>query len=183
LGPSGSGKSTLVAELHRRGLVDITPSWTTRPPRENEGDATIEHRFVSEREFTDLTDAGTFLETVRLFDLPYRYGLPAVAEPDAGKVATIMVRSPLMPLLDRHFPDRVIYQVEDQFDRVQARVTQRFGVHDELGSRLEGYEAERLAGREVADRIFVNDGTIDDLVATVVDALGDDFPGLRRDDW
>jgi guanylate kinase len=181
LGPSGSGKSTLVTELHRLELIELTPSWTTRPLRDNEGTATIEHRFVSEREFTEQQKAGTFLEAVQLFGLSYRYGLPPLPEPAAGKVPTILVRAPLMPLVSHHFPDHVAYQIEACLDRVQSRLHQRIGADSALGTRLEDYEAERVGGRSTAHRIFVNNGAIRDLVDSVVAAIREDFPNARRE--
>src|SRR5436305_590449 len=79
IGPSGSGKSTVVRELASRGLVTVHPTWTTRPRRADEQQGSLEHRFVSDGEFDELCRRGCFIETVRLFGLPYRYGLPPLA--------------------------------------------------------------------------------------------------------
>ncbi|MEA2843364.1 MAG: Guanylate kinase [Actinomycetota bacterium] len=177
IGPSGSGKSTAVRELHRLGVVTVTPSWTTRPRRSEEADGSLEHRFVSEREFTALDGAGFFLEVVRPFDLPFRYGLPQVDEPADGSVPAVMVRAPLVPLVARHFPDHVVYQVEDAYDRARERILA--GRHEpgpSLGTRLDGYEDERLLGRALATRVFVNASSPADLVAAVIAAIDRDFP-------
>ena len=179
LGPSGSGKSTVVRELHHRGVIDVTPSWTTRPRRDDELDGSMEHRFVDEEEFTARHDAGYFLEVVQMFGLPYRYGLPAVGEPADGKVPAIIVRAPLMPLVGRHFPGYLAYQIEDGYQRAQQRLWLRAG---ELGTRLDCFEEECRLGREVAHRIFVNRGSVGDLVDAVADALGQDFTGHRKED-
>jgi guanylate kinase len=179
LGPSGSGKSTVVRELHRRGVIDVTPSWTTRPRRDDERDGSIEHRFVDEEEFSARQDAGYFLEVVQMFGLPYRYGLPAVEKPAEGLVPAIMVRAPLMPLVDQHFPGHVAYQIEDRYERAQERLARRGG---EPGTRLDRFEQECRLGREAAHRIFVNEGSIDDLVEAVADAVGQDFAGHRKED-
>jgi ribose 1,5-bisphosphokinase PhnN len=179
LGPSGSGKSTVVRELHRRGVIDVTPSWTTRPRRDDERHGSIEHRFVDEEEFSARQDAGYFLEVVRLFGLPYRYGLPAVEVPAEGVVPAIMVRAPLMPLVGRHFAGHVAYQIEDGYERARERLVRRGG---DPGTRLDRFEQECRLGREAAHRIFVNEGSIVDLVEAVADAVGQDFAGHWKED-
>ena len=70
IGPSASGKSTAVRELHRRGVAHVHPTWTTRPRRPDEGDGTLEHRFVTDAMFDELDAAGFFLGTVVLPGLP-----------------------------------------------------------------------------------------------------------------
>ena len=179
LGPSGSGKSTVVRELHRRGVIEVTPSWTTRPRRDDERDGSVEHHFVDDEEFAARQDGGYFLEVVQMFGLPYRYGLPAVSEPADGRVPAIMVRAPLMPLVDRHFPGYVAYQIEDGYQRAQERLRRRAG---DLGTRLHGFEEECRLGRKAAHRIFVNRGSVGDLVDAVADAVGQDFAGHRKED-
>jgi len=179
LGPSGSGKSSVVRALSQAGAVDVTPTWTTRPRRPDEQAGAVEHHFASEEEFNAREQAGFFLEVVRLFGLSYRYGLPAVASPDDGPAAAIMVRAPLAPLLDRHFPDAVVYQIEDSYERARARVLARTPPA-ELGTRLDDHEQERLLGRRLATRVFVNDTTVADLVASVTRAIDEDFASGRE---
>src|SRR5205085_11400244 len=93
IGPSASGKSTLVRELHRLGLVDVRPTWTTRPIRPDEADGSLEHRFVTDAEFDRLKNAGFFLDTVEMFGLPYRYGLPRST---ARTTEVVMLRAALV---------------------------------------------------------------------------------------
>lgn len=162
-------------ELHGRGVVTVTPSWTTRPLRDDEMAATVEHRFVTEEEFSRLEQAGLFLEVVQPFGLPYRYGLPAVEAPPGGRVSAIMVRAPLMPLVARHFPDHVVYQIEDSYDRVRQRLLARGRPPSELGTRLALYEQERSSGRDMAKRVFHNTASISDLADAVSRALVEDF--------
>lgn len=178
LGPSGSGKSTVVRELHRRGVIDVTPSWTTRPRREDELDGSIEHRFVDDEEFTARQDAGDFLEVVQMFGLTYRYGLPALEEPADGRVPAIMVRAPLLALVARHLPAHVAYQIEDGYQRARERLERRVG---DLGTRLDGFEEECRLGRGAAHRVFVNHGPVGDLVQAVASAVGRDFAGHRKE--
>ena len=181
IGPSGAGKSTVVRALHRRRVIEVTPSWTTRPRRADEIDGTIEHRFISEAEFTSLERAGYFLEVVRPFGLPFRYGLPGVEPSVVGAVPAIMVRAPLVPLVVRHFPRHVIYQIEASHDRAKERLVRARDADAALGSRLEGFEEERRLGRAIASRCFVNDATVAELLEAVAGAITLDFPEERSD--
>ena len=171
IGPSGSGKSTAVRELHRRGIVDVHPTWTTRPRRADEGTGALEHRFVTEQVFSELDADGFFLGTVALPGLPYRYGLPRVVTRDDGPVDTIMARAPFVDLFAPHFPERVVYQIEDTLERAHERLIARGSDEHEIDARLAGHRDEVAAGRLIAARFFVNEGTLDDLVGAIAAAL------------
>ncbi len=124
---------------------------------------------------------GFFLEVVQPFGLPFRYGLPQIDDPADGSVPTIIARAPIVPLVARHFPDHLVYQVEDAYDRARERILAgRLESGPSLGSRLDGYEDERLAGRDLATRILVNASSPADLVAAVVAAVEQDFPERRQ---
>lgn len=173
IGPSGAGKSTAVRALAAAGVVEVTPSWTTRPPRAGELERCVEHRFVSDREFDALERRGFFVETVRPFGLPYRYGVPAVGRPAGRAVPLVMLRAPLVPVLRRRYERARVYQVEDSRERAAARLLAR---HGGLGTRLRDYDAEVALGRELADRVVVNDRDVAALVAAARDAIAADFP-------
>jgi hypothetical protein len=113
-----------------------------------------------------------------MFGLPYRYGLPPVEPPPVGQVAAVMARAGVLPLVARHFPSYVCYQIEDDRDRARVRLLAR---GSGLGTRLDGYEEERAAGRRVAHRVFVNGGPIGALVDAVAAAIAEDFDGARRE--
>lgn len=180
IGPSGSGKSTVVRALHRSGVIEVTPSWTTRPRRADELDGSIEHRFVDDAEFDDLEKEGFFLDVVRPFALPYRYGLPQIEEPPAGRVPAIMVRAPHLPLVARHFPDHLIYQIEGTDDRTRARRSPAGSDEARPGTRYRGHEEERQLGRTLAHRVFVNATTPAELVSAMTNAIESDFPTEER---
>ncbi|MGI9079684.1 MAG: hypothetical protein ACR2GF_02475 [Acidimicrobiales bacterium] len=182
LGPSASGKSSVVRELERRGVVTVTPSWTTRPRRGDEADGTIEHRFVTDGEFDELIDAGYFLEVVTLFGLPYRYGLPTVDPALGRRASAIMVRAPLMPLVARHFPEHVAYQIEIPREQARRRLLAREVDAPTVDARLRGFDDETVLGRASAHRVFVNTSSIDNLVTSVQSAIEEDFAvDTRRD--
>jgi guanylate kinase len=171
IGPSGSGKSTLIRELHARGVVEVMPSWTTRPQRHDEAGEGLDHRFVGEAEFGQLERAGFFLEAVEMFG--FRYGLPAPSAPRPGSVPAIVVRAPLLELVAKHFPDHLVYQVESDLETVTRRLHSRG--ETEIPTRLAGYVGELDLGRECACRIFDTGGLPDDVVDDVKWAVEEDF--------
>lgn len=173
VGPSGSGKSTVVRELVRRAAVKLHPSWTDRPPREDELRHGASHRFVDPDEFSRLQQQGRFLEVVQPFGLPYHYGLPPIRK--SGRVDAIIVRAPMLVLVDRHFPANLVYQIECDAELARQRLARRDGSNSTLGTRLENFEKEMQLGRTLADRSFSNNAEISRVVDAVLAALGKDF--------
>ncbi|HVF33450.1 MAG TPA: hypothetical protein VM933_10490 [Acidimicrobiales bacterium] len=181
IGPSGSGKSTLVRTLAGAGHLRVHPTWTTRPRRPDEAAGSLEHRFVDDATFDRLQREGRFVDAVALFGLAHRYGLPPLDRPAhaddgcsrTGRLDTVMLRAPLVERFRRVFPDRpaVVVQVEDDPRRLRRRLLERGGTPDELAARLTDNRAEVLLGRRVADHVVVNDGTVDDLAARVLELV------------
>jgi guanylate kinase len=175
IGPSASGKSSLVRELHGRGIVRVHPTWTTRPRRPDELAGSPEHRFVSDDTFDALAARGFFLDTVEMFGLPYRYGLPALASASAGGlVDAVMLRAPLVDRFTALVGRPLVYQVEDTSERPCRRLLERGSDRAEVVARLDDNVREIALGREVADRVFANDGSLDDLADAVAAALAVD---------
>jgi guanylate kinase len=171
IGPSGSGKSSLVRELHRRNLVHVWPTWTTRPPRDDERGGSLEHRFVDDAEFDALAREGFFIETVCMFGLPYRYGLPKLEPHTDGRPTVVMVRAPLVDRLRAHVPVRCIYQIEADPLLVSRRLHARGSGAADTGARIADNEMEIAIGRRVADRTFNNNRSIQRLADHVAAAL------------
>ena len=165
----------MVRELHRRGVLRVHPTWTTRPRRADEGAGSLEHRFVSEDTFDALCEEGFFLGTVALFGLPYRYGVPPISQAaGAGTTApvdAIMLRAPVLPRFAALFPDYIVYQIDDQPQRNAARLHARACPPAELAARLDDNRVEAAAGRRLADRVFINDRPLPDLADQVAAAL------------
>lgn len=174
IGPSGSGKSSVIHELARREIIEVTPSWTTRPPRQGESENSVEHVFVSEQEFDKQRANGFFLEVVSLFDLPYRYGLPQVQAPK-DKLPLIMLRAPLLPMVPKHYNNPTIYQIEDDQPRVEERLGRREAEGEQQGTRLQDYQKEVSVGRHSASRIFTNQADIISLATSIEVAIKQDF--------
>lgn len=172
IGPSGGGKSTVVRILADRGVLRVHPTWTTRPRRADEARGSVEHRFLSEAQFDHLQARGFFADSVALFGLPYRYGLPPLRLAPVGPVDTVMLRAPLLARFAAAVPHHVVYQVEDRPERVMARLAGRNSGHDDLEARLLDNRAEVEAGRRVAHRVFVNDRSLSNLADAMETAIG-----------
>jgi len=70
--PSGGGKTSLITALLKKDdRVQLSVSYTTRPPRPGEVDG-VHYHFVDEASFQALIDRSAFLEHASVFD--YRYG-------------------------------------------------------------------------------------------------------------
>jgi guanylate kinase len=177
IGPSGCGKSTLVRRLIEQGLIRTHPTWTTRPPRDDEdpADEQLEHRFVDDDRFTALDDDGFFLGTAQLFGLPHRYGLPRLEMRPDGPVDAVVLRAPLVDELRSLVPELLVYQVESDLDLAARRIEERSVDDDEVRARTASNGHELDQGRRIADRVFTNDGDIDDLEAAIVAALHEDY--------
>jgi guanylate kinase len=177
IGPSGAGKSSVVRELHRRHVVLVQPTWTTRPPRHDETEGSLEHRFVSDAEFEELLRAGFFGQTGSISGLPHRYGLPAFIPHDDGPLDTVILRASYVDQVTRLVPGSVVYQIRDRGDRIARRIRARGCPPAELASRVWDNIAEARSGRLVAHRTFVNHGSLEQLVDKVTDAIAIDFAG------
>jgi guanylate kinase len=175
IGPSGAGKSTIIRKLYDRGLVLINPTWTTRPPRPKETNEGIEHKFVSNSEFSKKQAADYFLKVVELFGLPYRYGVPEILPTTPEQVSLIMLRAPLITLLNKHYPVHIIYQIEDELPKIRERLIARQQHGEDMGTRLEDYEKEIVAGRKLAKRTFVNNKEPEQIAKQVEQAILEDF--------
>jgi guanylate kinase len=174
IGPSGTGKTSALKLLHDQGVVEVTPSWTTRPPRDDEKGGTLEHRFVDEPTFTKKKDEGYFLDSAQMFDLPYWYGLPKIEKSEGSRVATVMLQASLLPLMDKYYTNYTIYQIEDKPEKAAQRLQEREAAGHAMGSRFEDYQKEIEAGRQRAQRVFTNDGSLEDLAGQIAAALIED---------
>jgi guanylate kinase len=160
IGPSGNGKSTVVHNLENRGVIEITPTWTTRPKRPSETGQ--EHIYVSERRLQEKTTEGFFIEEpVQLFDLPYFYALPRIQTPQQGKVALVMFRAKLIEQLLKHYPHTIVIQIEQSRDRAESYMKNRGDSAEQIIARLKDYEKEIKLGRKYADLVVVNDSIED----------------------
>lgn len=164
IGPSGVGKSTIVHKLLETGDFVLHPTWTTRPARSQEEIALKDHIFVSDEEFDNKIQKNEFLDVVKLFNLPYRYSIP-VLKFNTTKVNILMSRASLIQLLEKYYFGFKIYQIEGPITRAITSLEQRSDPNH--GSRLKDFNKEISDGRKLADRIFINEGKIENIVSDV----------------
>lgn len=175
IGPSGSGKSSVVQNLAKRGVVEVTPSWTTRPPRKGEIQCSIEHKFVNDEMFNKRGAEEYFIEIVKLFGLNYRYGLPRITKPENKSVPLIMLRATILTLVPKHYTNYVVYQIEDRPTKVRERLLKRKAEGEQQGTRLRDYKKEIEGGRRVANRVFINKTSVELLADEIEKAIKKDF--------
>jgi guanylate kinase len=179
VGPSAGGKSSVVRQLHGRGVVRVHPTWTTRPPRADEQDGCVQHRFVSETVFERLCGTGFFLETATPFGLPYRYGLPPVRTTRAGPADVVILRAPWAGQFEVLVGRHLVYQIEDTPQRCLERLLLRGGTAEETDARTAQWWWEIELGRAAAARVFVNDGSPAALAGAVAEAIRADGAAKR----
>lgn len=174
IGPSAAGKSAVAAELHRRGVIVLHPTWTTRPRRQDESGARLDHRFMCDEEFDDLCARGFFAGTGRLPGLPYRYGLPPLAQSAGTALGAVILRARYLDGLAAAGPRLLVYQVVDRLDRTSARLRSRNCASTEIDSRRAEHHRELTIGRHRSHRCFVNDQTLAALADAMTVALRTD---------
>jgi guanylate kinase len=180
IGPSGTGKSSVARELDRRGLLRVQPTWTTRPRRRDETSGALEHRFVTETVFDELVGADFFVGVVQLPGLPFRYGLPRVAPATGGRITTVLARAPFIAPLAEQVPQLLVYQINDTRERAEARIVARGSSTADVAARIAEHDRETQLGHQLASRVFVNRGRLDELVDDVALALHIDCVGAVR---
>lgn len=176
IGPSGAGKSSVVGFLRELGVIELIPSWTTRPMRSLEEGRFGDHVFVTNAEFDSALEAGVFAATAKPFDLEFRYGLPEFRYMNFGKkIPALLLRAFLKEEIKTYSPDSLVYQIETPIDIARERLFEREPTGADLGSRLDRYDTELIIGREIASRIFVNDGDLHIVQEEVLSSLNSDF--------
>ena len=166
-GPGGVGKSTVAKKLREVGDFWVSVSATTRKPRSNEIDGR-DYFFVTDEEFTRMTNANEFLEWAEFAG--NRYGTPL----EKVEHALLLGRNVLLEIeiagakqVKAHLPQSVLVFLEPP-------------TWEELVSRLEGRgtdsperRAERLelAQEELAAASFFDVVLVNDQVESVVGKL------------
>lgn len=157
-------------------MTSVTPVVTTRPRLPEELVGTIDLRFVGDDEFDRLEQDGAFVETVVTGDPPHRFGLPGLRAPRGHLVPVVSAPAGLLPAIERHHPGLVVYQIETDYELARHRAAERHVQAEALARQLRHQEDERRAGRAVAERVFADRTSPDDLVRSVLAALEEDFP-------
>ena len=156
IGASAVGKSALAEGLCEAGIVEATPTWTTRPPRQGERDTCYDHRFVSDEAFDRQTRKEGFIDQHALYGA--RYGVPFIAAPANGREALMVLKPQFMPVMIEHFPRARIYQVEATTEVLPDRMRARGQSLEDIAARMGQHQAETEAARSFAHVIIDNNG-------------------------
>lgn len=170
--PSGAGKTTLVhALLARDPAVQLSVSYTTRPPRAGEQDGR-EYHFIDEARFVELRDRGEFLEWAQVHG--NYYATSAVwlkAQVDAGRDIVLEIDWQGAEQVRKLFADTVsVFILPPSVAVLESRLRGRGTDSEEvIRGRLDGAREEM---RHVAefDYVIINADiatAIDDLLAVV----------------
>jgi guanylate kinase len=175
IGPAAAGKSSLAARLEAAGDVRVLPTWTTRPPRPDEATGSLDHVFCSDNDFDRLVAAGGMAATGRLPGLSYRYGLPVLGSRDGGRrPLLVLARAHHVAALSQLGHRTAVYHLAADADSCRERIAGRGSSLDDAAARAACHAAELANGRRIADRVFPNVSTLDDLANAVGSALAHD---------
>ncbi|MGA9574209.1 MAG: guanylate kinase [Lysobacterales bacterium] len=172
--PSGGGKTSLVNALlnHDPRLV-LSVSHTTRPARPGEIDGRHYH-FVSEAEFEQMVDEGSFMEHARVFDHYYGTNRNSVAlQLDQGRDVILEIDWQGARQVRAVFPDCcLIFIIPPSLETLRKRLTGRGQDSAEvIQRRMRDAQAEISHWAEF-DHLVVNDEfdkALEELVAIIND--------------
>ena len=171
--PSGTGKTTIVARLRKAGVVGISVSYTTRPPRPDEtsGEA---YFFVSEGEFFQMREGGEFLEWAQVYGNYYGTSR-AWVEKHLAKGENVLLEIDCQGaerIRELNTPAVMIFLSPPDFDTLRRRLVGRNDDVDEetLKRRLAAAEGE-MAQQSRFDHVIINDD-LERAVAEVAALIG-----------
>jgi len=172
--PSGGGKTSLVnALLERDPRLVLSVSHTTRQPRPGEQDRQHYH-FISEAEFAQMIDRGTFMEYAQVFDHYYGTNSHSVAkqlEQDRDVILDIDWQGARQ--VQAVFPECCsIFIIPPSLETLRKRLTQRGqDSADVIQRRMRDAQAEISHWAEF-DQLVVNDNfdtALEELAAIIND--------------
>jgi guanylate kinase len=174
-GASAVGKSTTAAELCKRGIVDATPTWTTRQPRPGEISTDYDHRFVSDEEFDSYEAQGGFMDQQTLYG--NRYGIPFPQKPAPGKEALMILKPIFIKNLLEHYPYARVHQITASQDITEERMRLRGQAAADIAERLSHHDRETEAADKHSHTTFDNNGPLAATVAAVEQRIRQDRRG------
>lgn len=165
IGASAVGKSAIAEYLSEAGIVQPTPTWATRPPRDREKDTCYDHRFVSDEEFDRQEHEGGFIDQHAFYGA--RYGVPSIKKPPEGKEALIVLKPVFMPVFIKHYPHARIYQIEADPEKLSARMYARGQSIEDINERMQLHPKEAEDARRFAHILFMNNGPLEETLEQV----------------
>jgi guanylate kinase len=168
--PSGAGKSSLVAGLLERDKsIELSISYTTRPPRAGEVDGR-EYNFVTRVRFEALVAADEFLEHAEVYGNLYGTSRKWIESRRAsGTNVLLEIDWQGARAVKKLFPDMVyIYILPPSLDELQRRLVSRGKDSAEVIQRRLSEAREDLKHVHKADYVIINEdfsAALDDLSA------------------
>jgi len=168
--PSGAGKSSLIgALLERDHGIELSVSYTTRPPRSGEVDGR-EYCFVTREKFEALIAANEFLESAEVYGNLYGTSRQWIeSRRAAGADVLLEIDWQGARSVKKIFPDMVyIYILPPSIEELQRRLIKRGKDSPEVIQRRLGEAREDLKHVHKADYVIINEdfsAALDDLSA------------------
>lgn len=170
--PSGAGKTTLVANLLQADTqVQLSVSYTTRPPREGEVDGKHYH-FVSRDTFLAMAEAGEFLESAEVYGNYYATSQRWIREQLAlGRDILLEIDWQGAAQVRRLFPEAVgIFVLPPSLETLRERLIGRGKDSAEVIQRRLDHAIDDIGHVDEFDYVVVNNQLAEataDLVAIV----------------
>lgn len=168
--PSGAGKSSLVAALlQRHAGIQLSVSYTTRPPRTGEVSGR-EYHFVTRERFQELVLKGEFLEHAEVYGNLYGTSRKWIETTRAaGADVLLEIDWQGARAVKALFPDMIyIYILPPSIAELERRLIKRGKDSPEVIARRLGEAREDLKHVHKADYVIINEDfsvALDDLSA------------------
>ncbi|MEY3254830.1 MAG: hypothetical protein RJA01_836 [Actinomycetota bacterium] len=167
-GPGGVGKSTIVTELKKFDHFYFSVSATTRSPRPGEVDGVAYH-FVSDSDFQQMVDSGTFLEWAEFAGA--KYGTPkqpVISALSEGKHVLLEIEIEGARQVKRAMPTAVmVFLQPPSMVELEARITNRgTDTPERIAARLALARQEMAAAGEF-DHLLTNH-QVDEVIQALV---------------
>ncbi len=157
--PSGAGKSTLVnALLARDSAIELSVSFTTRPPRPGEQDGR-EYHFVSVEDFKERRARGEFLESAEVHGNFYATSRVWIDERvRAGRDVLLEIDWQGARQVKQHFPDAVgVFILPPSIDALETRLKKRGQDSPQVIARRLLAAGSEMAHAHELDYVIINE--------------------------
>ena len=181
--PSGAGKTTLVRRvMAKRPELQFSISYTTRPKREGESDATDYH-FVDRVQFERLCDAGEFLEYANVFGNYYGTRHADVDElRNAGHDVLLEIDWQGARQVRGNEPDCcTIFILPPNLAELERRLRDRKTDSEDVIARRLGEAADDMSHWADFDHVVINDD-LDQASDELLAIMSDKSAGTATDD-
>ena len=157
--PSGGGKTSLISALLKKDeRVQLSVSYTTRPPRPGELDS-VHYHFVDEDSFRTLIDRKAFLEYASVFDYHYGTSREVVEQQLAAGFDVILdIDWQGARQIRNSFPSsRSIFVIPPSLDVLRQRLIERGQDNDTVVQRRMRDAQAEISHWDEFDFLIIND--------------------------